>query len=86
MLAQRPLSDPQAVIASGSNERPILAESSRWRSGQPNDRFGSFPVKRGADIKRLLMRGRRSTGVRFFGPARLSETMLDYRGKVDFDR
>ncbi len=36
-VAQRLLSDPQAVIASGSNERPFLADFSRWCSGHSND-------------------------------------------------
>ncbi len=40
-MSQRLLSDPQAAIASGSNERPFLAESSRWRSGRSKDGYGS---------------------------------------------
>jgi hypothetical protein len=59
MLAQRLLSDPEAAIASGSNERPISADFGRSAFKMAEGGFGSKGDSLGPKGKRLPLEATR---------------------------
>ncbi len=61
MLAQRLLWDPQAAIANGSNERPLMADSRRSAFKMAEGGFGSKGDSLGPKGKRLLLEAKRSS-------------------------